>query len=90
MGTIRVTDERLFKAAEHAFGPYHYVFRGWYHIFSNMELTEQEKNTFEEEAKAAEEPLIEEIVREVDREILREMKKTHPEFFLPNSLSSLV
>ena len=50
----KVTDEILFSAARHAFGPYEYLFRGWYHIFSNHELTEEEKRKYEDEALSAE------------------------------------
>ena len=77
----KVTDERLFAAARHAFGPYEYLFRGWYHIFSNHELTEAEKNKYEEEALSVEAKWVGDITKDIDRQILEDMRKEHPEYF---------
>ena len=77
----KVTYERLFAAARHAFGPYEYLFRGWYHIFSNHELTEEEKRKYEDEALSAEAKWVEGITKDIDRQILEDMRKEHPEYF---------
>ena len=79
---LKVTDERLLAAARHAFGPYEYLFRGWYHIFSNHELTDKEKKEYENEALSVEAKWVEDLTKDIDRMILRDMRKEHPEYFI--------
>ena len=58
----------------------HYVFNGWYHVFG-AELSEEEQKKIQAECDAAEEVWIQKIVKDVDKEIIEDMRKTHPEYF---------
>lgn len=70
-----ISDEKIFNAAKHAFGPYFYNIRGWYNIFSNHPLTEEEIKEREEEALSVEVSLVGDLSKNVDRAVLEEMKK---------------
>lgn len=58
----------------------HYVFNGWYHVFCS-DLSEEEKQKIQAECDAAEEVWIKKIVKDVDKAIIEDMRKTHPEYF---------
>ena len=58
----------------------HYVFNGWYHVFCS-ELSEERKKEIQAECDAAKEVWIKEIVKDVDKMIIEDMRKRNPEYF---------
>lgn len=60
---------------------HHYNFNGWYHVFTNSELPEDEIAEIQAECDGVERFHANEIAKDIDRQILETLRKEHPEYF---------
>ena len=59
----------------------HYIFGGFYEVFTSKPLTEEERAKYEAEAQETLKQGSEAIAKEIDKKILEEILKEHPEYF---------
>ena len=60
---------------------HHYNFNGWYHVFTDSELSKDRIDEIQAECDDVERFHANEIAKDIDRQILETLKKEHPEYF---------
>ena len=81
-GYFQVNNQDIDRAIRATGAVNHYVFGGFYHIYTSKPLTEEERDRYEAEAQETLNYHSDQIANEIDKKILEEIMKEQPEYFV--------